>query len=129
MRSKRGETHSMFVDGGEDYRFLLQGINNMRFVFTAENPKRFNIHRPGRPSRLGFLFPFICWLRKLRKAQVDYGNFVGLLPVFDPPRHDKAESIPRALNLGVDVKMITGNNAYKSILSCVNYTTPLHFST
>ena len=37
-------------------------------------------------------------------------QFVGLLPLFDPPRHDSAETIRRALNLGVNVKMITGRS-------------------
>ncbi|XP_021724959.1 plasma membrane ATPase 4-like isoform X2 [Chenopodium quinoa] len=36
-------------------------------------------------------------------------DFVGLLPLFDPPRHDSAETIRKALNLGVNVKMITGD--------------------
>ncbi|CAK9226258.1 unnamed protein product [Sphagnum troendelagicum] len=36
-------------------------------------------------------------------------EFCGLLPLFDPPRHDSAETIRRALNLGVNVKMITGD--------------------
>ncbi|XP_073150019.1 plasma membrane ATPase 1-like [Henckelia pumila] len=36
-------------------------------------------------------------------------KFIGLLPLFDPPRHDSAETIRRALNLGVNVKMITGD--------------------
>ncbi|CAK9871335.1 unnamed protein product [Sphagnum jensenii] len=36
-------------------------------------------------------------------------EFCGLLPLFDPPRHDSAETIKRALNLGVNVKMITGD--------------------
>ncbi|XP_010539423.1 PREDICTED: ATPase 2, plasma membrane-type isoform X2 [Tarenaya hassleriana] len=36
-------------------------------------------------------------------------QFVGLLPLFDPPRHDSAETIRRALELGVNVKMITGD--------------------
>jgi magnesium-transporting ATPase (P-type) len=35
-------------------------------------------------------------------------QFIGLLPLFDPPRHDSAETIRRALHLGVNVKMITG---------------------
>ena len=35
-------------------------------------------------------------------------QFIGLMPLFDPPRHDSAETIRRALNLGVNVKMITG---------------------
>ncbi|CAA0828448.1 ATPase 11- plasma membrane-type [Striga hermonthica] len=36
-------------------------------------------------------------------------QFFGLMPLFDPPRHDSAETIRRALNLGVNVKMITGD--------------------
>ncbi|KAH7661921.1 P-type ATPase subfamily IIIA protein [Dioscorea alata] len=36
-------------------------------------------------------------------------QFVGLLPLFDPPRHDSAETIQKALDLGVSVKMITGD--------------------
>ncbi|XAR51778.1 Proton-exporting ATPase [Bertholletia excelsa] len=36
-------------------------------------------------------------------------QFVGVMPLFDPPRHDSAETITRALNLGVNVKMITGD--------------------
>ncbi|KAK3150195.1 hypothetical protein QOZ80_3AG0230050 [Eleusine coracana subsp. coracana] len=35
-------------------------------------------------------------------------QFIGLLPL-DPPRHDSAETIRRALDLGVSVKMITGD--------------------
>ncbi|WOK95064.1 plasma membrane ATPase 4-like isoform X2 [Canna indica] len=36
-------------------------------------------------------------------------QFLGLLPLFDPPRHDSAETIRQALDLGVNVKMITGD--------------------
>lgn len=43
-------------------------------------------------------------------------QLVGLLPLFDPPRHDSAETIRRALNLGVNVKMITGNSSFVLIL-------------
>ncbi|KAI7995169.1 hypothetical protein LOK49_LG11G01391 [Camellia lanceoleosa] len=39
-------------------------------------------------------------------------QFIGLMPLFDPPRHDSAETIRRALNLGVNVKMITEENAF-----------------
>lgn len=39
-------------------------------------------------------------------------QFVGLMPLFDPPRHDSAETIRRALNLGVSVKMITGEKHF-----------------
>ncbi|KAH9670570.1 ATPase 11 plasma membrane-type-related [Citrus sinensis] len=36
-------------------------------------------------------------------------QFIGLIPLFDPPRHDSAETIRRALSLGLSVKMITGD--------------------
>ncbi|MCO5590689.1 hypothetical protein L7F22_044664 [Adiantum nelumboides] len=36
-------------------------------------------------------------------------HFCGLLQLFDPSRHDCAETIRRALNLGVNVKMLTGD--------------------
>ncbi|XP_047081905.1 ATPase 10, plasma membrane-type-like [Lolium rigidum] len=36
--------------------------------------------------------------------------FCGLLPLFDPPRHDSAETIRKALDLGVCVKMVTGDH-------------------
>ncbi|KAL3619655.1 Plasma membrane ATPase 2 [Castilleja foliolosa] len=38
-------------------------------------------------------------------------QFIGLMPLFHPPRPDSAETIRRALNLGVNVKMITGDGA------------------
>lgn len=51
-------------------------------------------------------------------------QFVGLMPLFDPPRHDSAETIRRALNLGVNVKMITGEYlvslAFKSFVLRTN---------
>jgi H+-transporting ATPase len=45
-------------------------------------------------------------------------EFVGLLPLFDPPRHDSAETIRRALDLGVSVKMITGRGSNITTFKC-----------
>ena len=44
-------------------------------------------------------------------------QFAGLLSLFDPPRHDSAETIRQALNLGVNVKMITGNTTRCKIIN------------
>ncbi|WRX26987.1 Cation-transporting P-type ATPase [Theobroma cacao] len=46
---------------------------------------------------------------KTKESSGDPWEFVGLMPLFDPPRHDSAETIRRALHLGVNVKMITGD--------------------
>ncbi|XWS16518.1 hypothetical protein CRYUN_Cryun34aG0095400 [Craigia yunnanensis] len=46
---------------------------------------------------------------KTKESKGESWQFVGLLPLFDPPRHDSAETIRRALSLGVNVKMITGD--------------------
>lgn len=37
-------------------------------------------------------------------------SFIGLLPMFDPPRDDAASTIQDAQDLGVAVKMVTGDN-------------------
>lgn len=38
-------------------------------------------------------------------------QFVGLIPLYDPPREDSAETIDTAKSMGVEVKMITGDHA------------------
>ena len=37
-------------------------------------------------------------------------EYVGLIPLFDPPREDSAETIKTASEMGVNVKMITGDH-------------------
>jgi H+-transporting ATPase len=37
-------------------------------------------------------------------------TFLGLLPLFDPPRADAKETIAEAMEHGIDVKMVTGDN-------------------
>ena len=37
-------------------------------------------------------------------------RFLGLLPLFDPPRDDSAETIAATRAMGVDVKMVTGDH-------------------
>lgn len=34
---------------------------------------------------------------------------LGVVPLFDPPRHDTGDTVRKALELGVNVKMITGD--------------------
>ncbi|PSS21021.1 ATPase [Actinidia chinensis var. chinensis] len=46
---------------------------------------------------------------KIKESAGGPWEFVGLLPLFDPPKHDSAETIRRALDLGVNAKMITGD--------------------
>lgn len=40
----------------------------------------------------------------------DGWEFLGLLPLFDPPREDAAETIRQAKEHGIEVKMVTGDN-------------------
>jgi len=39
----------------------------------------------------------------------DQWQFVGVLPLFDPPREDAKETIATALKMGVKIKMVTGD--------------------
>lgn len=45
-------------------------------------------------------------------ATNDQGNwvFLGILPLFDPPRDDSKQTIADAIDLGISVKMVTGDN-------------------
>jgi len=45
-----------------------------------------------------------------KKEPDEYFTLVGLIPLFDPPREDSAQTIREAGDLGVDVKMVTGDN-------------------
>ena len=45
-----------------------------------------------------------------KKCEEDKYHFVGLLPLFDPPREDSKEAIAEANAKGVAVKMVTGDN-------------------
>ncbi len=45
-----------------------------------------------------------------RKCEEDIYHFVGLIPLFDPPREDSKEAISEAKAKGVEVKMVTGDN-------------------
>ncbi|MFQ5798603.1 MAG: plasma-membrane proton-efflux P-type ATPase, partial [Bacteroidota bacterium] len=38
-------------------------------------------------------------------------QFVGLIPLYDPPREDSAETVKTAQSMGVNVKMVTGDHA------------------
>ncbi|KAF0682836.1 Aste57867_25059 [Aphanomyces stellatus] len=50
-------------------------------------------------------------------AQAEW-KLVGLMPLFDPPRHDTAETIRRAIDLGVSVKMVTGDHRVIAVETC-----------
>ncbi|HZE21113.1 MAG TPA: plasma-membrane proton-efflux P-type ATPase, partial [Desulfobaccales bacterium] len=51
--------------------------------------------------------------RTIGVARADNGDawhFLGILPLFDPPREDAASTIAEAQKRGIEVKMITGDN-------------------
>ena len=45
-----------------------------------------------------------------RKRSDEHWRFLGLLPLFDPPREDAAATIKHAAEHGVTIKMVTGDN-------------------
>ena len=45
-----------------------------------------------------------------RDPDVKQWQFLGILSLFDPPREDSAQTIARALEYGVSMKMVTGDN-------------------
>lgn len=45
-------------------------------------------------------------------------KMIGLLPLFDPPRHDTADTVKRAIELGIAVKMVTGDQRAIAVETC-----------
>ncbi len=45
-----------------------------------------------------------------KKPNEDKFHFVGLIPLYDPPRPDSKEAVKEAKRYGVEVKMVTGDN-------------------
>ncbi len=45
-----------------------------------------------------------------RKCEEDSYHFVGLIPLYDPPREDSEKAISEAKSKGISVKMVTGDN-------------------
>ncbi|TYZ61731.1 hypothetical protein PybrP1_012405 [[Pythium] brassicae (nom. inval.)] len=45
-------------------------------------------------------------------------KMVGLLPLFDPPRHDTADTVKKAIQLGIAVKMVTGDQRAIAVETC-----------
>jgi H+-transporting ATPase len=69
--------------------------------------------------------------RTLGVAQSENGSgwkFLGILPLFDPPRQDSADTIQQAKQHGIQVKMITGDNLAiaKQISSQLGLGTNIH---
>ena len=69
--------------------------------------------------------------RTLGIARCEDGNswrFLGVAPLFDPPREDSAETIKSAVEHGIAVKMITGDNLAiaKQVSRQLNLGTDIH---
>jgi H+-transporting ATPase len=45
-------------------------------------------------------------------------KMIGLLPLFDPPRHDTADTVKKAIELGIAVKMVTGDQRAIAVETC-----------
>ncbi|CAH0521947.1 unnamed protein product [Peronospora belbahrii] len=45
-------------------------------------------------------------------------HMIGLLPLFDPPRHDTADTVKKAIALGIAVKMVTGDQKAIAVETC-----------
>jgi len=54
-------------------------------------------------------------------VQDEHGmNLQGLLVFLDPPKHDAADALRRLAGLGVDVKVVTGDNAAVAVKVCAD---------
>ncbi|KAH7443301.1 hypothetical protein KP509_02G029000 [Ceratopteris richardii] len=60
----------------------------------------------------GFRSLAVAWQEIPERSVDGHGGawqLCGIIPLFDPPRHDSGDTIKRALTLGINVKMLTGD--------------------
>ncbi|KAL5650984.1 hypothetical protein ACJX0J_036442, partial [Zea mays] len=103
-----------YIDGNGDWHRVSKGAPEQIIELCnmgAEAEKKVHALIDGYADRglrsLGVSYQQVP--EKSKESAGDPWQFIGLLPLFDPPRHDSAETIRRALHLGVNVKMITGD--------------------
>ncbi|KAG2604600.1 hypothetical protein PVAP13_4NG104684 [Panicum virgatum] len=103
-----------YIDGNGDWHRVSKGAPEQIIELcnmSAEAEKKVHALIDGYADRglrsLGVSYQQVP--EKSKESAGDPWQFIGLLPLFDPPRHDSAETIRRALHLGVNVKMITGD--------------------
>ncbi|XP_073299361.1 ATPase 9, plasma membrane-type [Primulina huaijiensis] len=103
-----------YIDGNGNWHRVSKGAPEqiVELCRVKDDVKR-NVHSIiDKFAERGLRSLAVCQQTVPEKTKESAGGpwiFVGLLPLFDPPRHDSAETIKRALNLGVNVKMITGD--------------------
>ncbi|KAL4383610.1 hypothetical protein GQ457_15G029790 [Hibiscus cannabinus] len=92
-------------------KFAERGLRSLavsRQVFIQKSLLcYFNFEKSPYPWQFSYTFQQVP--EKTKESAGAPWQFVGLLSLFDPPRHDSAETIRQALHLGVNVKMITGD--------------------
>lgn len=96
VKSKDGEE---FKTAKGAPQVMLSMVNNEKNL-SAEIEKDVNLF-----AKKGY--------RALGVARTDYKGvwqYVGLIPLYDPPREDSASTIKIAQSMGVEVKMVTGDH-------------------
>ncbi|MCF8038907.1 MAG: plasma-membrane proton-efflux P-type ATPase [Desulfohalobiaceae bacterium] len=97
VKDSRGQTFKV-SKGAPQVIFKLCGLGSDEFSRARETVDEF--------AGKGY--------RTLGVARAEQGSddwqFLGLLPFYDPPREDSAETIKQAREYGIQVKMVTGDN-------------------
>ncbi|CAN1328150.1 ATPase 8, plasma membrane-type [Linum perenne] len=115
-QAKQGEIEAVVIATGVHTFFgkaahLVDSTNNVGHFQQGETNKKAHKIIADFADRglrsLGVAYQIVP--EKSKDSEGAPWQFVGLLPLFDPPRHDSAQTIKRALELGVSVKMITGD--------------------
>ncbi len=102
--SKRTEAT---IRSGDQTFIVTKGASQVIFGLCGEQPGNREILRKVEDFA-GKGFRTIGVAKK--QPQEPNFEFIGLIPLFDPPREDSKSTIADATKLGLDVKMVTGDN-------------------
>jgi H+-transporting ATPase len=100
------KTEGIVKRGGEVFS-VIKGAPQVILEFCGEDINRQNIlDSIDRFAEKGFRTLGVA----RKKQEEKHYEFIGLIPLFDPPREDSKQTIEEAKKLGLDVKMVTGDN-------------------
>ncbi len=100
VRSQRGE-HITCVKGAP--AIIIKLVSEVDGVIPEETATEYN-NKVAELARRGFRS-----LGVARKRAGSHWELLGIMPCSDPPRHDTAKTMAEAIDLGLRIKMLTGD--------------------
>jgi len=96
------------VKCGDEEIYVTKGAPQI--ILSLSNPHEFDLKEAQKKVEEFAENGFRTLGVAVKRPDEKFFHFVGLIPLFDPPREDSKAAIEEAKKFGVEVKMVTGDN-------------------